>query len=227
VEAVPAGDLEGDQADLPRPPGNLKWPFDPAHVQHVDGRGAERDRAPHRDRVHKPAVEIVLAVDGDRRQQARNRAGGKHGRYQRPAAEPARGRRLDARRDALERHGQVGKLADRQRLGQHPPERLDRMQVRPRARQPDRSLEDVLGERLAQHLAAPELAELIGRPLRVGRDENPVDGADRGSEDQVRLDPGLVKRQQHADLEGAEYPAATEHERRRHLTSVPEPPRPG
>ncbi len=81
VESVPAGDLEGDQADLPRAPRNLKWPLDPADVQDVDRRGAERDGAPYRDGVHKPAVEVVLAVDRDRRQQAGNRARGEHGRH--------------------------------------------------------------------------------------------------------------------------------------------------
>jgi hypothetical protein len=221
VEPVPAGDLERDQADLPRAPGDLERPLDPADVQHVDGRGAEHHSAPHRDGVHEPAVEVVLAVNSDRRQQAGDRAGGKHGRHQRPAAEPARCRRLDARRDAVERHGQLGELGDRQRLGQHPPERLDRMQVRSGAGQPDGTLEDVLGEGLAEHLAAPELAELVGGPFRIGGDEHPVDRPDRGSDDQVRLDPGLVKRQQHADLIGAEDATAAEHESRPHLRLDP------
>ena len=65
MKAVPAGDLERDKAHLPRPGRDRERALDPADVQHVDGAGAEGDRAADRDGVDEAAVEIVRAVDLD------------------------------------------------------------------------------------------------------------------------------------------------------------------
>jgi hypothetical protein len=125
VEPVPPGDLECDQPHLPRPGGNLERALDPAHLEHVDGAGAERDGPADRDRVDQAAVEIVSAADLDRRQQPGHRARGQHGRHHRPGAEPARARGLDAGRHALERKLQIRKVAAGQRVIQHATQRLE------------------------------------------------------------------------------------------------------
>jgi hypothetical protein len=125
VEAVPPGDLERDQPYLPRPGGDRQRALDPAHLKYVDGAGTERDGPPDRDRVDETAVEIVGAVDLDRRKQPWHRARGHDGRHQRPAAEPARARGLDAGRHALERQFQVREVGARQRVAQHAPQRLE------------------------------------------------------------------------------------------------------
>jgi len=138
MEPVPPGDLERDQPHLPRPGGDRQRALDPAHLEHVDGTGTERDGSPDRDRVDQAAVEIMGAVDLYRRQQPGHRAGGHDGRHHRPAAEPARARGLDAGRYALERQFQVGEVAARQRAVQHASQRLERVQVRARPDQPDR-----------------------------------------------------------------------------------------
>jgi hypothetical protein len=138
VEPVPPGDLERDQPHLPRPGGDRQRALDPAHLQHVDGAGAERHGSPDRDRVNQAAVEIVGAVDLHRRQQPGHRTGGQDGRHHGPAAEPARARGLDAGRHAVERQFQVDEVAPRQRAVQHVPQRLERMQVRARPDQPGR-----------------------------------------------------------------------------------------
>jgi hypothetical protein len=124
VEPVPAGDLERDQAHLPGPGRNLERALDAAHLQHVDGAGAQRHGPPDRDRVHQAAVEVVRAADLDRRQQPRHRARRQHGRNDRPAAEPVRARALDASRHALERQLQVGEVATGQRGLQQAAQRL-------------------------------------------------------------------------------------------------------
>src|SRR6478752_8937112 len=67
VEPVPPGDLERDQADLPGPARHGQRALYPAHVQHVDGGGAERYGPAGRDRVDQAAVEEMLAADLDRR----------------------------------------------------------------------------------------------------------------------------------------------------------------
>ena len=72
-EAVPAGDLERDRGDLPRAPRHRERPLDPADLDHVDRGRAVLDRSADRDRVHQAAVEEVLAVDLDRRVEARAR----------------------------------------------------------------------------------------------------------------------------------------------------------
>src|SRR5450755_4895550 len=68
VEAVPAGDLEGDQPHFPEPFRRGQRALDPPDLQHVHGPGAQLDGAPDRDRVDQAAVEVVLTVDLHRRQ---------------------------------------------------------------------------------------------------------------------------------------------------------------
>ena len=60
MKAVPAGDLERDQADLPRAGRDRERALDPAHVQHVDAGRAQRDGPADRDGVNEAAVEVVL-----------------------------------------------------------------------------------------------------------------------------------------------------------------------
>jgi hypothetical protein len=220
VEPVPPGDLERDQPYLPRPGGDRQRALDPAHLEHVDGGGAERDGPPDRDRIDETAVEIVGAVDLDRREQPGHRAGGHDGRHHRPAAEPARARGLDAGRHALERQFQVREVAARQRVAQNAPQRLERVQVRARPDQPDRPAPQLLAERQPQLIALPQPDQPVGRARWVGRYERAVDGADRSAHHQVGLDARLGKRPEHADLVRAEQPSAAEYERRRHGSSL-------
>jgi hypothetical protein len=226
VEPVPPGDLERDQPHFPRAGGDRQRALDPAHLEHVDGGGAERDSPPDRDRVDETAVEIVGAVDLDRRKQPGHRAGGHDRRHQGPAAEPARARGLDAGRHALERQFQVREVAARQRVAQHAPQRLERVQVRARPDQPDRPAPQLLTERQPQLIALPQPDQPVRRARRVGRDQRAVDRADRGAHHQVGLDARLGKRPQHADLVRAEQPSAAEYERCRHTSSLTRPSEP-
>src|ERR1022692_4027588 len=130
VESVPAGNLESDQADLPRAAGWRQRTLDPAGVQDVDTAGAKSDGTPDRDGIDEPAVEVMLAVDLDRRQQPRNGAGGQHSGHDRPAAEPARAGALDTGRDAVKGQLKVGEVVRRQHLGQRAAQWLDRVQMR-------------------------------------------------------------------------------------------------
>jgi hypothetical protein len=220
MEPVPPGNLEGHQADLPRALRHRERALDPADLKHVHRRGAERHRPADRDGVDEAAVEIVLATDVDGRQQAGYRARREYGRYQRPGAEPAGAGALDARGHALERQLKVGEVAGGQHLLEHLTERLDRVQVGAGPGQPDCTPDQVLAERLPHGLAPPQLAEPLRGSGRIGGHERAVDRADRGSHDQVGLDPGLGQRPQHADLVGAEQAPATEHERGRHRRSA-------
>ena len=216
VEPVPAGDLEGDQAHLPRAARHGQRTVDPAYLQDVDGAGAQGDGPPDRDRIDQAAVEVVLAIDGNRRQQPGHRTRGQHGRHDRPAAEPARAGVLDAGRDALEGQFEVGEVAHWQHVPEHPAQRLDRMQVRARARQPGRAAPQGLAERLLQGGALPQLVQLLRRARRVGGHEGAVDRAPRRAHDHVGPDAGLRQRPEHADLMRPEQAAAAEHERRLH-----------
>ena len=59
---------------------------------------------------------------------------------------------------------------------------------------------------------APHLLEPAQRGRRIGRHEHAVDRPDRGAQDQVRPDPGLAERPEHADLARPEDPAAAQDE---------------
>jgi hypothetical protein len=233
VEPVPPGDLERHQPHLPRPGRNGQWTFDPAHLQHVDGAGAQGHGPPDRDRVDQAAVEVVLPADLDRRQQPGHRTRGHHRGYHRPAGKPARGRVLDAGRHALEGQLEVGEVLPGQDARQQPAQPLQRVQVGPRTQQPHRPAPQSLAEGQPQLVTFPHLPEPDRRAGRVRRHQRAVDGADRRTHDEVGPDAGLRQRLQHADLVRAEQPPAAEHERRRHppsLTSPREsqrPPRPG
>ena len=177
-EAVPARDLERHQRDLPRPARRLERAVEAADVHDEDAVGAERDGAVDRDGVDDAAVDVVLAADLDRRQDARHRRAGEHGVDQRAVDEPVLGRALDRRRDALEAHRQVLDQRDRQRLGERRPQRVVAVQVRAgagergqavrrasRRRRRERSMSDQVccrrcdhrDRRLARH-AAPLIA---------------------------------------------------------------------
>ena len=85
VEPVPAGDLEGDQTHLPRPPRHRQRALDPADVQDVDGTW-RRGRRPARPGWNGP---------GRRRSSARRRplpAAAGRARRTRPARRARSGR---------------------------------------------------------------------------------------------------------------------------------------
>ena len=116
VEAVPAGDLEGHPGDLPRLAWEAQRPVDAADLEHEDPVGAALDGPADRDRVHDAAVEVVLAVDDGRAQQA-GHGGAGHDRVDDPAGgEPVLGGPLDARRRSLERRSR-----GRRRCGRRAP----------------------------------------------------------------------------------------------------------
>ena len=72
--------------------------------------------------------------------------------------------------------------------------------------------EDRAAERGTDHIGAPDRLQPLGRAGRVGRDEHPVDGADRGAQHEVGPDAGVGQGGQHAHLVGAQHPATAEHE---------------
>jgi hypothetical protein len=120
---------------------------------------------------------------------------------------------LDAGGAALERHRQVGErgvLA--QRPVEHAQQRCRRVQVAAAGEAAQLArvgvAVDLLRRRRGPHLRQPLDRRLGG----VGRDGRAVDRADRGADDQVGLDAVLQQRAEHADLGGAQHPAATEHE---------------
>ena len=84
------------------------------------------------------------------------------------------------------------------------------------AGQPDDALgssEQRVGEHPGLRRPDPDLGEPAhGRRGGVGREERPVHGTDAGPHDEVGTDAVAQERRQHADLAGAEDPAAPEHE---------------
>jgi hypothetical protein len=94
------------------------------------------------------------------------------------------------------------------------------VQVRAGARQPDGPAHEGFAEHEPKGVAAPQVSEAPGGPLWIGGDEGTVHGANRGADDKVGADPGVGQRAQHADLVGAEQPAAAEYECDRHLAQA-------
>lgn len=119
---MPARDLEGHQAHLPRPTRRFEGTVHPPYLENVDLRGPELDRPAHRNAVHEPSVQEVLTVDDDRSEQPRHGRGGEHGVDDRPTREPVLRGPLDAGRHALERNRECFDLAHRQRLLERPPQ---------------------------------------------------------------------------------------------------------
>src|SRR6266498_2505359 len=120
---------------------------------------------------------------------------------------------FDARRNALERHRQLLDPRHRQQLLEQPAKRLVGVQVRTGTRQRGHAPEQGPAERLAGNAVAPHLVEPAQRSRGIRRHEHTVDRTDRGAKDQVRPDPGLGERPEHADLIGPQDPATAEHER--------------
>jgi hypothetical protein len=237
-EAVPPGDLERDRRDLPRPGRRAQGAVDAPDVQHVDRLRPEGHGPADGDAVDEPAVEVVLAVQFDRRQQAGDGGGGEHRRDQRPIAEPVFRGPFDAGRDALEGDVELGEGVHREVIGEQVAQRLPRVQVRPGPHQgadpgQHRTGEDPLRGEFLPHRAQP----VDRRRHGVGRDERAVDRADRRAHDQVGTDAVLEQGRQHPDLGGAEHSPAPEderraappgrHQRRRHGRIVPATQGPG
>jgi len=114
----------------------------------------------------------------------------------------------------------IRRVAAGQRVAQDPAQRLQGVQVRARADQPDRPAPELLAERQPQFVALPHPAQPGGRAGRVGGHERAVEGADRGTDHQVGPDAGLGQRAEHADLMSAEQPPAAQYERRGHSGSL-------
>jgi hypothetical protein len=94
------------------------------------------------------------------------------------------------------------------------------MQVRAGPDQPPGAAEHRLAERQPHRVALPQRGQPFRGLVGCGRDEHPVDRADRRADHQIRLDPGLGQGAQHANLAGAEQAAAAEHESRGHSPSL-------
>src|SRR6185503_9999592 len=90
-EAVPAGDLERDDADLPRVARRDEGLLDAPDLQHEHPPRAELDGPAERDAVHEASVQIVMVVDPDRGEQAGDRGGGQDGVDDWSAVEPVLG----------------------------------------------------------------------------------------------------------------------------------------
>src|SRR5680860_153609 len=214
-EAVPAGDLEGDPRHLPRLPWRLEGPVDPAHLQHEDPVRAHLNGPAHRDGVHDPAVEVVLAVHAGRRQQAGYGRTRHHGWYDRALREPVLGGPFDAGGAALELNGELGEGQVAEVLFEAVTQWLGRVQVRPR---PD-GARHLVPRSLAVDLVAladraPHVQQSVDdRGGGVARDYEAVDGAYGGAEDEVRFQVALEERPEHADLDRPEQSATAEHER--------------
>src|SRR5580704_19469525 len=69
-EPMPASDLERGKAYVPQRAWRSKRLLDSADMQNVNFVSAECQGPADRDRVHKAAVEEVLAVDDDGRQES-------------------------------------------------------------------------------------------------------------------------------------------------------------
>lgn len=63
-------DLEGDDADIPRPRRDIQTVVDVPDMQYEDLCCPRRDGAGQGNRVDDPAIDVVLTSDGDGRKQA-------------------------------------------------------------------------------------------------------------------------------------------------------------
>ena len=79
-ELVAPGDLEGDHRHLPWSSGRFQRLLQTTHVKDEDARCAQFGGPPDRDGADEAAVEVVLTVDLDGRQQAGHRTRRQHGR---------------------------------------------------------------------------------------------------------------------------------------------------
>ena len=192
--------------------------LDPSDVEHEDPPRAQLHRPADRDAVHQSAVEVVLAVDPYRRQQARHGGRGEHGRDQRSTVEPVR---APARSTLAATHWNGTGSSSNRRTGRccsssRRSGRLECRWVPDRASVPSRpkiELRNTVRTTSERQTASSRLR----RAGRVGGDEDAVDGADRGAQDEVGPDAGVGQRGQHAHLVRAEHPAAAEDERGRRL----------
>ena len=120
----------------------------------------------------------------------------------------------------MEGHLQVGEVLGRKRLGQHFPQRLDRVQVSTRLHQPHRTPEYVLAEHHPQGLSLPQLAQPGGRPVRIGRHERAVNRPDGRADHQVGPHPRVSERPQHPHLMRPKQPTAAKHEPNSHASQA-------
>src|SRR5262249_18460715 len=129
-EAMPAADLERDQAHVSQTSRHLERLVDPARMEDVDLAGAELDRAVDRDAVDDASVNEVLAADLDGRQQPRDGGRGEDRVDERPAREPVLRGPLDRGGDALERNLELLERLDWEQAGGQAAKRAVRADVR-------------------------------------------------------------------------------------------------
>jgi hypothetical protein len=103
----------------------------------------------------------------------------------------ARLRTLDAGRDAVKGQLQVREVGRGKHAAQHVAERVHRVQMRARTRQPHRAAPQGPAERLPHRIALPHLAQPGRRARRVSSHERAVDGADRRAHDHVGCDASV------------------------------------
>lgn len=141
--------------------------------------------------MHQAAIEVVHPVDLPRRHKARHGARRQHRVHHAAAREPPGRRRLDLRRDALEPHRKVLDEDAVELLGQQALEGVTGVQL---PGQPPHSLHaghERVGEHPRLGRAHPHVGEALDRGRGgVGGEECPVDGADAGSDHQVRSSAG-------------------------------------
>ena len=73
-----SSDFKRHEADLPRPARRPKLTVDSANLKDKDVPGSELNSVAHRNTVHDPTVNEMLAGDYRRRKYTRKGAGGKH-----------------------------------------------------------------------------------------------------------------------------------------------------
>ena len=212
-EAVPAGDLERDLRDLPRPARRAQRAFDPADLQDEDGLAPRATARPTGTELTIPPsmkCSSPRCTGGSSPGTADARQDGVD---ERSRVEPVLGGPLDAGRAALERHRQVveGGPAELRAsaAGAAAPGSAGGSGGRsgPAAGAASRR------RRCAASGDDPELGQAVGDPLvRGGGDGRAVERADRRADDQVGRIPASQQGPGHADLDRAEDAAAAEDE---------------
>ena len=114
-ETMATRDLERDQSDLPRLGGFRQRLLDTSDLEHEDRGRPQRNRSIHGDAVDESAIEEVLTVQLDGRQQPGHGRRGQNRVDDRPFGEPVLGGAFDAGGDALEGHRQFLDEPDGQR----------------------------------------------------------------------------------------------------------------
>lgn len=122
--AVPPGDLESHQGDLPGAPRWPEWLIDASDVEHEDPPCTQFDRTAQRNAVDQATVEVMPTLNDRRWQQPGYGCRGQHGVHYEALIEPVLGSVLDVRRATGERDGQVFDALLAQHGGECAPQRI-------------------------------------------------------------------------------------------------------